>query len=65
LIAAGLTLLIGLFSEEEYKWVEGASIFFAVGLITLFASGSEYMKEKQFLKLHDEIKNEETSVIRG
>ena len=63
--AAALTLVIGLFSENDYKWIEGASIFVAVAFIALFTSGADYMKEKQFLKLHDEIKNEEVSVIRG
>jgi magnesium-transporting ATPase (P-type) len=65
LVAATLTLIIGLSSEDEYKWVEGASIYFAVVLIALFTAGADYAKNKQFLKLHDEIKNEETSVIRG
>lgn len=60
-----MTLIIGLYSDEEYKWVEGASIYFAVALVALFAAGADYAKNKQFLKLHDEIKNEETSVIRG
>jgi hypothetical protein len=64
-VAATLTLVIGLYSTEEYKWVEGASIYFAVALVALFSAGADYAKNKQFLKLHDEIKNEETSVIRG
>lgn len=58
-------MIIGLFNEDNYKWVEGASIYFAVALIALFTSAADYMKNKQFIKLHDEIKNEETSVIRG
>ena len=79
LVAATLTLLIGLLpthrvedansdesmNTKSYAWVEGVSIYFAVALIALFASASDYMREKQLLKLHDEIKNEEVSVIRG
>jgi len=34
-------------------------------LIALFTTAADYAKNRQFLKLHDEIKNEETSVIRG
>lgn len=64
-MAATLTLICGFFSEGSFKWVEGASIYFAVAFIALFSSTSDYMKEKQLLKLHDEIKNEEVAVIRG
>jgi P-type E1-E2 ATPase len=45
--------------------MEGASIFFAVAFISLFAASNDYAKEKQFLKLHDAIRNEEVNVIRG
>jgi Ca2+-transporting ATPase len=58
LVAATLTLIIGLYSADEFKWVEGASIYFAVVIIALFTAGADYAKNKQFLKLHDEIKNE-------
>jgi calcium-translocating P-type ATPase len=64
-IAATLTLVIGFFSEKDNAWVEGASIYFACAFIALFASSCDYMKEKQYLKLHDEIRNEEVNVIRG
>jgi hypothetical protein len=65
-VAAVLTTLIGyFFSTSSSDTIEGISIFFAIALITGFASATNYMKEKQFLKLHDEIKNEEVSVIRG
>ena len=66
LVAATITLLLGLFTEDEgFSWIEGASIYFAVAFIALFTSASDYIKNKQFLKLHDEIKNEEVNVIRG
>jgi hypothetical protein len=64
-VAATLTLIIGLFSDKDNAWVEGASIYFACAFIALFASGCDYMKEKQYLKIHDEILNEEVNVIRG
>jgi len=74
LVAATLTLVIGLFAgsrETEdsgssgYEWVEGASIYFAVAFIAIFSASCDYMKEKQFLKLHDEVRNQEVSVVRG
>lgn len=65
LVAATLTFLIGLFSPKEYQWVEGASIYLACAFIALFTSACDLLKEKQFLKLHEEVKNQEVSVIRG
>ena len=80
LVAATLTLVIGLYSKffngidtngdgvvdvENSDWIEGASIYFACAFIACFASFFDYMKEKQYLKLHDEIKNEEVNVVRG
>lgn len=65
LVAATLTLIIGLFSDKQYQWVEGASIYFACAFIALFTSACDLLKEKQFLKLHEEARNQEVSVIRG
>jgi P-type Ca2+ transporter type 2C len=65
LVAATLTLLAGLYDTRSNSWVEGVSIFFAVFFIALFASGTNYMKEKQFLKLDEEVRNEEVNIVRG
>lgn len=65
LVAGAFTLLVGLFSEEDYQWVEGASIFFAIAFIVLFTASNDYAKEKQILKLYEEIRNEEVNVVRG
>lgn len=65
LVAATLTFIIGFFSEKEYQWVEGASIYFACAFIALFTASCDLLKEKQFQKLHKEILNQEVSVIRG
>jgi Ca2+-transporting ATPase len=46
LVAATLTLVIGLFASGEQRWVEGASIYFAVALISLFTTTFDYIKEK-------------------
>ena len=64
-MAATLTLLAGFYDERSNSWVEGVSIFFAVFFIALFASGTNYAKEKQFLKLDEEVRNEEINVVRG
>lgn len=71
LVAATLTFLIGLAqtlyvtTSTGYEWVEGASIYFAVAFIAFFTTSCDYMKEKQFLKLYDQVRNQEVSVIRG
>lgn len=68
MIAALLTVLVAFFGDfpkEPYKWVEGASIFFAAALIVGFASSCDYMKNKQYLKLFDAIRDEEVNTVRG
>lgn len=60
-----MTLLVGLLSDKANSWVEGVSIYFAVFFIALFASATNYAKEKQFLVLDEEVKNEEVNVVRG
>lgn len=65
LIAATLTLLVGLFSDKENQWVEGVSIYAAVLLILFFSSSNEHLREKQFLKNYKEIIDEECMVVRG
>lgn len=65
IVAATLTLLAGMYSNKGNEWLEGVSIYFAVLIIASFAAASNYLKEKQFLKLHEEIQNEEVNVIRG
>jgi hypothetical protein len=46
LVAATLTLIIGFFSPDPFKWIEGASIYFAVALIALFTAGADYAKNR-------------------
>lgn len=60
------SLVISWFNDkEQYAWFEGVSIMVACLFITVLASLCNWGKEKQYLKLHDEIMNEEVSVIRG
>lgn len=67
LFAAGVvSLVIGFFNDQSQgAWIEGVSIMAACFFITALSSLCNWGKEKQYLKLHDEIKNEEVSVIRG
>lgn len=65
LVAATFTLIVNLFQTIPLQWLEGASIYFAVLFIAAFTAANEYVQEKQYLKLHDTIRNEEVNVIRG
>ena len=51
--------------NEPHAWYEGVSIMIACLFITVLSSLCNWGKEKQYLKLHDEIRNEEVAVIRG
>jgi len=49
-----------------HGWTEGASIFFAICLITSVTAGNNYAKEKQFQKLQAREKESQTiPVIRN
>ena len=71
LLWAGLfTFFVGIYTYYENdhsksELYEALSIFFAVLFISTFTAGTQKLQNKQFLKLHDEFKNEEVAVIRG
>lgn len=66
LFGAGvISLLIGWFDEEPGSWVEGISIMIACFFITMLSSLCNWGKEMQYLKIHDQIRSEQVSVIRG
>lgn len=67
LLAAFVSLVIGIINDGiEHGWIEGASIFFAVGIITFVTVGNNYMKEKQFQKLKARQQdNQVVPVFRG
>jgi magnesium-transporting ATPase (P-type) len=67
LLAALVASVIGVYQHgPETGWIEGASIFFAVGIIVTVTAGNNYMKEKQFqeLKLRQQ-DNQQVPVFRG
>lgn len=60
-----VSLIVGYFNDKGGAWMEGVSIMLACLFITSVASLCNWGKEKQYLKLHDEILNEEVAVVRG
>lgn len=65
-IAAFVSVFTGMLAEgAAWGWVQGASIYFAILVIVCVTAGNDWMKDKNFVKLQSEIKNENISVIRG
>ena len=46
-------------------WIEGFSILLAVIIITVVASGNNYMKEQQFRKLNEVASRKNINLIRN
>ena len=66
LLAAFVALIIGMINDgPAHGWIEGASIFFAVGIIVIVTAGNNYMKEKQFQKLFSKATQDYVAVFRG
>jgi len=67
LLAALVASVIGVYQHgPETGWIEGASIFFAVGIIVSVTAGNNYMKEKQFQALKARQQdNQQVPVFRG
>lgn len=61
LLAAAVSLVIGVINDGwKSGWIEGSSIFFAVGIITTVTAGNNYVKEKQFQKLQARQKDDKS-----
>ena len=66
LVLATISLLVSIFSVEyRDKWLEAVSIYFAILFAATIQTFCDWGKEKQFLRLQDEIMNESTTVLRG
>ncbi len=64
--AATLTLLTGVIYKGILTgWIEGVSIYIATIFIIAIASANDWLKENQFVRLLDKIKDENVAVIRG
>jgi len=46
-------------------WVEGISILLALTLLVLITSWNDWLKDRQFVKLASNSRDEEVTVIRG
>lgn len=65
-IAAVVSLVLGIATDGFAEgWIEGFSILLAVLIITVVASGNNYMKEKQFRKLNEVASRKNINVVRN
>ena len=66
-VLAALTALTGMFYQNSAftGFVEGASIGIIMVILITIGSVTDYVKDKQFLDLLSEVKDEEVPVVRG
>ena len=64
--AATVSLVIGIITEPENGWIEGAAIFIAVFLVANIGAGNDYSKQFQFRALEKSSADDErSSVLRN
>eukprot|EP00607_Mallomonas_marina_P005034 CAMPEP_0182425506 /NCGR_PEP_ID=MMETSP1167-20130531/11946_1 /TAXON_ID=2988 /ORGANISM="Mallomonas Sp, Strain CCMP3275" /LENGTH=876 /DNA_ID=CAMNT_0024606297 /DNA_START=194 /DNA_END=2821 /DNA_ORIENTATION=+ len=65
MIAAIVSLAIGLWEHPKYGWIEGSAILMAVFIVAFVSAGNNYSKELQFRALEKSSQRDErTSVLR-
>eukprot|EP00981_Chlorochromonas_danica_P011661 scaffold4203_cov166-Ochromonas_danica.AAC.7 len=65
IIAASVSLIIGVLTEPDHGWIEGCAIFIAIALVSTISAGNDYSKQLQFRALeHSSADDERTSVLR-
>eukprot|EP01101_Sappina_pedata_P004273 TRINITY_DN1782_c1_g1_i2.p1 TRINITY_DN1782_c1_g1~~TRINITY_DN1782_c1_g1_i2.p1 ORF type:complete len:959 (+),score=539.43 TRINITY_DN1782_c1_g1_i2:44-2920(+) len=65
MIAAVISLVLGIAENPAHGWIEGTAILIAVFLVVMVASVNDYQKERQFRKLNEKKENKLIKVIRG
>lgn len=59
-------MIAGAIKEPGYfGWLQGFAIYIGIFLIVAFSAINDYIKDKNFVKLSDELKKEKIAVIRG
>lgn len=63
--AALVSLVIGVITEPDHGYIEGAAIFIAIFLVSNISAGNDYSKQLQFKALEtSSAKDERTSILR-
>ena len=63
ILAAVVSLIVGLVEEPEHGWTEGVAIFIAVILVSFISAGNDYSKQLQFRDLEQTTANDELSSV--
>lgn len=64
-IAALFTVITGSIAEGWSGTIQGISIYIAIFIIVAITSLNDWIKDKNFVRLQSELKNEQIAVIRG
>ena len=64
LVAALVSLILGLIHDPSTGWLEGVAIFFAVAIVVIVTSVNNYLKELKFRKLSQEAHQRNIPVMR-
>ena len=65
IVAAVVSLAVGLYEDLSSGWIEGAAILFAVLLVAIVTATNDYRKEAQFRKLNAKKDDITIGVVRG
>lgn len=63
-VAAVVSLAVGIYEDPSKGWIEGAAILFAVMIVAVVTATNNYNKELQFRKLNAVKDDVSVSVIR-
>jgi magnesium-transporting ATPase (P-type) len=64
IVAAMISLAVGIIEEPVDGWMEGAAILFAVVLVVLVTAANDYAKQKQFRRLNASVEARDVTVRR-
>ena len=65
MIAAVVSLVIGVYENPSHGWIEGTTILVAVLIVVVVTACNNYEKESQFRQLSAKEKNIDVLVLRG
>jgi len=65
IVAATMYLIFSFYSGRQNAYIESLTIYCGVLFAALISAICDHIKERQFLKIKDEINNQEVLVYRG
>lgn len=65
IVAAVVSLGVGMIEDPKKGWIEGAAILFAVLLVAVVTASNNYNKESQFRKLNAKKDDIKVGVLRN